>query len=464
MKLRILLLFLSAFACVRSTWAAQAIKDLTLSGASNSLVSSATFTLAGTVNFTGASTFTVSPDFQADLSIGNSVSVRFTESSSGNAVSLFRPTSVTADRTVRLPDASGTLALVSGALGTPSSLTLTNATGLPVAGGGTGVASLTAYAPIFGGTTGTGAVQSGTVGTSGQVLTSNGAGALPTFQTPAAGGVTSIATTSPISGGTITSTGTISLLTNVDFAFTLAQSLTLPLAANTAGTGWLLTNTTAATSGNQRYSPALRMTGQGWKTNATAASQTVYFDQYVVPVQGTTNPSANWILASNINGSAGSGLQFTSGGVLSGLAGGNVSTAGTWIFSGVINPSNTVNENSGKWILATTGNFTTVSGALVGFSSSATNAFAGYDTAWSRGNAGQMLAGTGAAESAAGEVVASKFRTVSKSGPFWSSGTGTPEAAVTAPVGSLFTRTDGGAGTTLYVKESGAGNTGWVAK
>lgn len=43
-------------------------------------------------------------------------------------------------------------------------------------------------------------------------------------------------------------------------------------------------------------------------------------------------------------------------------------------------------------------------------------------------------------------------------------GTGTPEAAVTAPVGSLFLRSDGGAGTTMYVKESGAGNTGWVAK
>jgi hypothetical protein len=46
----------------------------------------------------------------------------------------------------------------------------------------------------------------------------------------------------------------------------------------------------------------------------------------------------------------------------------------------------------------------------------------------------------------------------------WTSGSGTPESAVTAPVGSLFTRTDGGAVTTLYVKESGAGNTGWVAK
>lgn len=46
----------------------------------------------------------------------------------------------------------------------------------------------------------------------------------------------------------------------------------------------------------------------------------------------------------------------------------------------------------------------------------------------------------------------------------WTSGTGTPEGAVTAPAGSMFTRTDGGAATTLYVKETGAGNTGWVAK
>lgn len=43
-------------------------------------------------------------------------------------------------------------------------------------------------------------------------------------------------------------------------------------------------------------------------------------------------------------------------------------------------------------------------------------------------------------------------------------GTGTPEGALAAPVGHLYLRTDGGASTTLYVKESGAGNTGWVAK
>lgn len=54
---------------------------------------------------------------------------------------------------------------------------------IQVAKGGTGVASNTAYAVLCGGTTAAGAIQSiASVGTSGQVLTSNGAGALPTFQ------------------------------------------------------------------------------------------------------------------------------------------------------------------------------------------------------------------------------------------------------------------------------------------
>ena len=43
------------------------------------------------------------------------------------------------------------------------------------------------------------------------------------------------------------------------------------------------------------------------------------------------------------------------------------------------------------------------------------------------------------------------------------SGTGSPESVYSAPVGSLFFRSDGGASTTLYVKESGSGNTGWIA-
>jgi hypothetical protein len=60
-----------------------------------------------------------------------------------------------------------------------------------VAKGGTGNATATAYAVQCGGTTTTTPFQSvASVGTSGQVLTSNGAGALPTFETNAGGDVT----------------------------------------------------------------------------------------------------------------------------------------------------------------------------------------------------------------------------------------------------------------------------------
>lgn len=75
-----------------------------------------------------------------------------------------------------------------------AALTLTAA--LTAANGGTGRASHTAYAVICGGTTGTAAQQSvASVGTSGQVLTSNGAGALPTFQTVSGGNPTEQSTT-----------------------------------------------------------------------------------------------------------------------------------------------------------------------------------------------------------------------------------------------------------------------------
>lgn len=43
-------------------------------------------------------------------------------------------------------------------------------------------------------------------------------------------------------------------------------------------------------------------------------------------------------------------------------------------------------------------------------------------------------------------------------------GSNSPESVVTAPVGSIFLRTNGSAGQVLYVKESGTGNTGWAAK
>lgn len=73
-----------------------------------------------------------------------------------------------------------------------------------VAQGGTGLSSMTAYAVLAGGTTSTGNLQqvSG-LGSSGQVLTSNGPGALPTWQ-PASGGSGITVGTTTITSGTTT--------------------------------------------------------------------------------------------------------------------------------------------------------------------------------------------------------------------------------------------------------------------
>ena len=46
----------------------------------------------------------------------------------------------------------------------------------------------------------------------------------------------------------------------------------------------------------------------------------------------------------------------------------------------------------------------------------------------------------------------------------WVYGSGSPEGVVTAAIGSLYSNTAGGSATTLYVKTSGTGNTGWTAK
>lgn len=45
---------------------------------------------------------------------------------------------------------------------------------------------------------------------------------------------------------------------------------------------------------------------------------------------------------------------------------------------------------------------------------------------------------------------------------YW--GSGSPEGVLSARVGAIYINTSGNTTTTLYVKESGTGNTGWVAK
>ncbi len=85
--------------------------------------------------------------------------------------------------------------LVTSGTGVPS-LSTTLPFTLPVSSGGTGNTTFTAYSVICAGTTATGIFQNVVgVGSSGQVLTSAGASALPSWQTPTSGTVTSVSGT-----------------------------------------------------------------------------------------------------------------------------------------------------------------------------------------------------------------------------------------------------------------------------
>ncbi len=106
----------------------------------------------------------------------------------------------------------------------------------------------------------------------------------------------------------------------------------------TATDGLLLTNNQIAASGAQQQSPSVHLGGQGWKTTATAGSQPVDFQMYVLPVQGTTTPTATFTLSSSINGGAyANALTYTSAGVFTSsssiASGGSVTASANSFFS-----------------------------------------------------------------------------------------------------------------------------------
>jgi hypothetical protein len=110
-----------------------------------------------------------------------------------------------------------------------------------------------------------------------------------------------------------------------------------------------LLNTTSAAVNAQQVSPCVHWEGSGWKTASTAGPQLVDWCGYVLPVQGSANPSSNLIFQAAVNGgaystaftvtSAGSLIEqgpgsFTdSTGAVAGL-GINGSNASGWAFSG----------------------------------------------------------------------------------------------------------------------------------
>lgn len=98
--------------------------------------------------------------------------------------------------------------------------------------------------------------------------------------------------------------------------------------------GLRLSNPDAATVGVQALSPALVFRGAGWKTDATAGSDSVLWAMYVVPVQGSSEPISRFYLDSkNGAGSWTNNLQIQNNGSVTSI--GNFYTTKTnAVFSG----------------------------------------------------------------------------------------------------------------------------------
>lgn len=254
----------------------------------------------------------------------------------------------------------------------------------------------------------------------------------------------------------------------------------------TTAAGFSLINSTAAAVGAQQVSPSLLWRGNGWKTNATAASQTVDWQAYLVPVQGSSAPSANWVLGTSINGGPLT-TAFTFNNSTSRISGNGSNPyldlddfngtrlaygASSYFFAGgttsissgnelrlLLNGNGTgyVNVDANNVIALRNGANAQTLRVYNTYTSS--TSYERFGITWSS-NVAQLKPEKG---SGGGSSRTAEYHTT-ETGVKWTSGSGTPEGAVTAPVGSLFTRTDGGASTTLYVKESGSGNTGWIAK
>lgn len=88
------------------------------------------------------------------------------------------------------------------------------------------------------------------------------------------------------------------------------QTLTNNAVGVTTTDAFVIQNTTAATAGNQQWSPRLRFRGSGWKTNATAAAQDMEWFTEARAFERAVAPDISYHIIPRRNGSTLSGVSF----------------------------------------------------------------------------------------------------------------------------------------------------------
>lgn len=180
--------------------------------------------------------------------------------------------------------------------------------------------------------------------------------------------------------------------------FSGVQTITASALGTTPTAYETLVNSTAAAAGAQQVSPAFVLQGNGWKTNATAASQTVAFQQHVLPIQGAANPTGALLFSSNINGAGASELvRIESSAQISWGTGNNGCMTGALGAAGIlIGRYDTGNPTTLNGYTAYIGNYNSPginiqSTGAYSFASGANNLYSDRDTLLKRGGAAATL-------------------------------------------------------------------------
>ena len=212
---------------------------------------------------------------------------------------------------------------------------------------------------------------------------------------------------------------------------TFAPTQRMALGSTNGGSLWVAAVPSTSYVTSTRYGIGTRPTITGLSGNASAMVGNALFDP-------TANTSVNGSGVYGIAESTGA-FDFSSNAALVGVRA-NAIHAGSGAITSAAGFRAEIITNTGG------GTIGTIFGVYIGAQTAATTNWGVYQLGTTTPNlfAGPLTLG-------------------STTGPIIKSGTGSPEGVETAGVGSLFLRTNGGAGTTLYAKTTGAGNTGWSA-